>query len=203
MSSIWVNALLAATALASGVIFLLAAARRPAERLGCLAHALMGVGMAGMFSPWGDPVPAAGGALVFGLIAAWFAAAALRTGRLGMTESVHLVVGPAAMVLMYLTMGSVHGRSMHAGSMPAAAAPGQTGGSPLLSAVALALIGYFVWYAWILAARLPRPQGPSVDGVAVDGVAVAVRARVTTTQVVVGAHVVMCVLMALMFLGTV
>lgn len=204
MSSTWVNALLAATSLVVGAIFLRTAARRSHERLPCLAPALMGIGMAGMFSPWGDPVPATAGTLVFVVIAAWFGAQALRTGRLRLTESVHLVVGPAAMVLMYQTMGATTAGSdvtemadpAHAGHSMTMGGSG--GGSPLLSALALALIGYFVWYAWILAGRLPQTTAP-----ASDGAAVVVRTRVTTVQVVIGAHVVMCVLMAVMFLGSV
>lgn len=202
MGSTWVNALLAVIALGTGVVFLLAAGRRPAEHLGCLAHALMGFGMAGMFSPWGDPVPPAVGAVVFVVVAAWFAAKLLRNGRLGLTESTHLVVGPAAMVLMYLT--PMNHRPTDAAMVdPAHAghtmAMGGAGGSPLLSAVALGLMGYFVWYAWILAGRLRRPAPIAPGG---GAVAVSTRAG-TLTRVVVGAHVVMCVLMAVMFLGAV
>ncbi len=205
MGSTWVNALLAVISLGTGVIFLLAAARRPNERLGCLAHALMGFGMAGMFSPWGDPVPPVAGALVFVVIAAWFGAQLLRTGRVGLTESTHLVVGPAAMVLMYLTMGSMSaGPADTTMADPAhvghTMAMGGAGGSPGLSAVALGLMGYFVWYAWILSGRLRRPAPPAAGG---SAVAVSTHTRVTTVQIVVGAHVVMCVLMAVMFLGAV
>ncbi|MBN9098594.1 MULTISPECIES: DUF5134 domain-containing protein [unclassified Pseudonocardia] len=203
MGSTWVNALLAGIGLGAGAVFLLAAARRPAQRPGCLAHALMGLGMAGMFSPWGDPVPPVAGALVFVVVAAWFAAALLRTGRVGLTESTHLVVGPAAMVLMYLVpMG--HAPTDTTVVDPAHAGHTMTmgggGGSPWLSAVALGLTGYFVWYAWILAGRL-RPAAPTASGGGT--VAVAAPALATGTRIVVGAHVVMCGLMAVMFLGSV
>lgn len=195
MGSTWVNALLAGTGLGTGLIFLLAAARRPAAHLGCLAHALMGFGMAGMFSPWGDPVPPAAGAAVFAVLTAWFGARLVRTGRLGLTESTHLVLGPAAMVLMYL---SPMGHRAPDATEPAQAGHAMAmggGGSPWLSALALGLMGYFVWYAWTLAGRLRVPPEPGVGPVAV--------ATRPFTQVVVGAHVVMCVLMAVMFLGAV
>ena len=38
----------------------------------------MGVAMAGMFSPWGDPVPVWIGAVGFTVLGAWFAALGLR-----------------------------------------------------------------------------------------------------------------------------
>ena len=38
----------------------------------------MGVAMAGMFSPWGDPVPARAGIVAFSVLGAWFAALVLR-----------------------------------------------------------------------------------------------------------------------------
>jgi hypothetical protein len=201
----WVNALLAVISLGTGVVFVQAAARRPAGRFCFLAHALMGLGMAGMFSPWGDPVRPGAGALVFVVIAAWFGAQLLRTGRVGPTGSIHLVVGPAAMVLMYLTMGSMGSGDMAGMTMadPAHAGHSMTmgggGGSPLLSAVSLGLVGYFAWYAWLLSASLRRPVAPTSN----DATVAVAAPAVVTTRVVVGAHVAMCVLMAVMFLGAI
>jgi hypothetical protein len=193
MGSTWVNALLSAISLGTAGVFVIAATRRPAGRPSCLAHALMGIGMAGMFSPWGDPVPTVVGALGFTVVAAGFGARLLRSGRQACIDSAHLVVGPLAMVFMYVAMGPTT-EPMHVGHAMA-----MSGRSWWISATALGLMGYFVWYAWTLIGRLRGPA-PAVSG---NGAVAVSTPAVTLAGIVVGAHVMMCTLMAVMFLGAV
>ena len=54
----------------AGVMAAAALGRRE-DRSACLAHAAMSLGMAGMFAPWGDPVPGPVGAVIFAVIGAW------------------------------------------------------------------------------------------------------------------------------------
>jgi hypothetical protein len=160
---------------------------RPAQ----LAHAAMGVGMAGMFSPWGDPLPARLGLAAFAVLGAWFAAAALRGDRAD-DGAVHLAVSSAAMALMYL----LHGHAApagpgaaggpHAGHVAAGGAAGL-----VVTPLALLLAGYFGWHAWICVHQARGPAGGAAG-------AVAVRAGTRAEPLVHGA---MSVLMAAMFLG--
>lgn len=98
-----------------------------ADPQGEASHAAMGVGMAAMFSPVGDPVPSPVWIALFALCGAWAGAAALRTpaGPLR-SEAVHHVVGGGAMVFM-LSVGH--------GDAPAPA-----------SVAAIVLAGYFGWH---------------------------------------------------------
>jgi hypothetical protein len=161
------------------------------DRGASAAHALMAAAMAGMFWPAVDVLPAAVGALVFGLLAAWFAAVRLRRGGRGVDEPTHLAIGSAAMVVMYLGTHAVSpaadggGHGAHGGHTA-------TVGSGWLPAVALALVlaGYFVWHAWETASAA-RPSGPAAPG----------RTGVLTGTPRTAAHVVLDGLMAAMFLG--
>jgi len=70
-------ALLATLSLGVAVVF--AGFVRPrCGRLAAATHTLMGLGMAAMFSPWGDPVPPLVGAVVFAALALWFGTRLLR-----------------------------------------------------------------------------------------------------------------------------
>jgi Domain of unknown function (DUF5134) len=185
---LWVASLSAA-----GVVGVHAAVTATDRAAGAL-HVLMGLGMAGMFSPWGDPVPPAAGAALFAVAAAWFLARLLRAGGSG--EVLHLVVGSAAMVLMYLTAplsGATPGGGHvgHAGHSGAVA--GGSGGW-LLPVVALGLAGYFAWYAWDVLRR-PEDMRPEGTGITVGGAVVV--ARPVGIEPV--AHAVLSAVMATMF----
>jgi Domain of unknown function (DUF5134) len=187
------TALAALLCLGTGLTCLALAATGVGDRPAQLTHAVMGVAMAGMFSPWGDPLPAWAGAVGFAVLGAWFVAAVLRGAR---DQAVHLAISSAAMVLMYLT---------HHHGATAAGAPGSgphaghvmTGGGPtglLVMPLTLVLAGYFVWHAWTCVdrARCTR-TGPDS----------AARATATRPRVEPVVHGVMSALMAAMFLGVV
>lgn len=181
----WLGGVFALLSLVVAGVMVVAAAGRRGDRTACLAHAAMALGMAGMFAPWGDPVPAPVGAVVFAVIGAWFAARRLR-GEQADGDAPHLVVGPAAMIVMYLGMDHHAvaatpdgGTAGHAGHGPALA--GGSGG-PVLAALLLALAGYFVWHTWATAVRAPGASAPGRSPVRIG-------------------HVVMSALMAVMLFG--
>lgn len=183
--SAWLGGLLTVTSLLAAGVLAVAARGRRGDRPACLAHATMSLGMAGMFAPWGDPVPAAVGVATFALIGAWFAARLLRRAAGSGADALHLVVGPAAMILMYGT--HEHGTGMadpapdgsgHAGHGSALTSDG---GSLPLTVLTLGLAAYFGWHAWTSAA----PAGGQRD----------------EWSSIRFAHVVMSVLMAAMLLG--
>jgi hypothetical protein len=142
----WLRAVAAVISLGAGLSCLVLATRvgdRPAR----LTHAAMGVAMAGMFSPCGDPVPAWAGALGFTVVGAWFAALVLR-GDPSARGALHLAIASGGTALMYL---------LH--RHPAAPVPGDGhatgGGVPVLLVVPLALLlaGYFGWHVWTCVER--------------------------------------------------
>ncbi len=216
MSSDWTDVIMAAASGVVAVVFLVAAVRAHCERLACLAHAAMGLGMVGTFVPALDVVPGPAGALVFAAIAAWFLGRWLR-GHLpagGRGEAAHVVIAPAAMAVMYLEMGgAADGGTMDAAMGSGSGTAMSTGsGSPLLGAGLLVLVAYFLWYTGVLARRLIRTESgdgdrPGVVGPAPSGAAMVTVApggtRSVAAEVVTVAHVVMCVLMAVMFLGSI
>ena len=122
----------------------LAHVRRPGDRTVPLAHALTALAMAGMFSPWGDPVPPGPGAVAFATAAVWFAFRAVRR-----RSPPHVAVATAAMALMYLDGGGTG----HAG---------HGSGGLLPVALAVAAAGYFGWHAWVSVERA-RPAGPRTE----------------------------------------
>lgn len=197
IGSTWWNGLLVVASLALGMVFLARAVLTDRDRAACGAHALMGLAMAGMFWPSGDPTPAAAGALVFALIGAWFAAGWLRSGSGRLDGPAHVVIGSAAMVLMYLIhRGGAHVGSGDAGHALHGGGAASTGGSgALLAAAGLVFTGYFVWHAWELLTR----RGER-DGTAASPGTTALRDRLRTEP---AAHVGMSLLMAVMFLGTI
>ena len=169
---------------------LMLALARIGDRTGQLTHAAMGVAMAGMFSPWGDPLPAWTGIVGFTVLGAWFAAAVLRRDRAATTAQ-HLAISCAAMVVMYLMHGhheAAAGSGHHAGHAG-------MGGGPNLAVLPLALVlaGYFVWHTWTCVDRARVTPGS-------PGGTTRTRPAVRVEPV---AHGVMSALMAAMFLGVV
>lgn len=166
------------------------------------SHAAMGVGMAAMFSPFGDPVPAPVWIGVFTLCGAWFAADALRSpaGR-RRDDAVHHVIGSGAMLFMLLGGhgGGVAGTgAAHAGHVGHGGGP--EGGIGVSSVVALVLAGYFVWHVLRCGDRL---RTADCDGAPAEG-SLAVRTHLLRdVRTVTLAHVVMAVAMAVMLLGMV
>jgi hypothetical protein len=185
----WVSGGLAAVCLGVGLLHLLRAALRREDVAGELSHAAMGVGMAAMFSPLGNPVPGPVWTVVFGLCLAWFGGAVVRSRTVG-GDAGHHVVGSGAMLLMLAAGHSAHGR-------------GAEGTLGLASVAALALTGYFAWHALRCADRCRRPE-PAAH--APDSGTVALRAPSLSfgaPQTAAAAHLVMAVAMAVMLLGMV
>jgi Domain of unknown function (DUF5134) len=172
------GALLATLSIAVAGVFAACVARPRCGRSAAAAHALMGLGMAAMFSPWGDPVPPLVGAGVFAAVAAWFGGRLARGVPAGPGGAAHLVVAPAAMAAMYLSHGF--------GGHHAAAVT--------LAAVWLALAGYFGWHATASAGRARQAW----TGGQATGAVLAPPARRLCVEP--GAHVVMSGLMVAMFL---
>jgi hypothetical protein len=124
------------------------------------SHGVMSLGMAAMFWPWGNPVPALYWQVLFGVAAAWFAARLLRRGARSVTipqpergrdADLHHVLGSVAMVYMLAAVPAGHGvaHSMH---MSGISGPGIE-----LPALAWAFVGYFLVSAVWLGARLVEP----------------------------------------------
>ena len=179
VATVWSGSL-ALLSLCAGAVLVAAALAHPDERPAQLAHGVMGLAMGGMFSPLGDPVPAAVGILTFAAIAGWFAVRVLRR-QPPVAQAGHVVVASVAMVLMYVTQhggGSGGGHGDHAAASAGPAVDGTE--SPVAMALALALTGYFVWHAWDSGIR-----------------------RWSTVWSVPAAHVVLSGLMAVMCLGAV
>jgi len=169
------GALPATLSLAVAAVFAVFVVRPHCSRMSAGAHALMGLGMAAMFSPWGDPVPPLAGAGLFAAVAAWFGGRLLRGVPAGPGGAAHLVVAPAAMAAMYLShIGGGH----HAESVAVAA-------------LWLGLAGYFGWHTVTSAVRV---QQLPMRGA---GVGTVIAPPIRRLWV---AHVVMSGLMAAMFL---
>jgi hypothetical protein len=172
------GALLATLSLAVGAAFAVFVVRPHCGRLAAGAHTLMGLGMAAMFSPWGDPVPPLVGAGMFAAVAAWFGGRLLRGVPAGPGGAAHLVVAPAAMAAMYLS----HVRGGHHVE------------SVAVAALWLGLAGYFGWHAATSAVRVQQAR---LRGAAVGAVLAPPTRRLWVEP---SAHVVMSGLMAAMFL---
>jgi hypothetical protein len=123
------------------------------------SHGVMSLGMAAMFWPWGNPVPALYWQVLFGIAAAWFTVRLLRRGARSATipqsgphrGDLHHVLGSLAMVYMLAAVPAVHGVA-HGMHMPGMSVPGIA-----LPALAWALVGYFLVSAVWLSARLVEP----------------------------------------------
>jgi hypothetical protein len=203
----WLSGLLALLCLAVAALHLarLAVSAKafgdvPGGPVGEVSHATMALGMAAMFSPLGDPVPAPVWTVAFVLCGAWFAAVALRTRSFG-GDAGHHVVGSAAMLFMLLT-GHSHtevGGSAEAGHA-AHHGGGDGGGVGLVAVAAILLAGYFAWHALRCSDRLRVDAGP-VTATA-GAAAVAQRTGVLrSARTAALAHVLMAVAMTVMLLA--
>jgi hypothetical protein len=97
----WVSGALAIGCLAVGVLHLFRLAVLRGDVAGEASYAAMGIGMAAMFSPVGDPVPAPVWIAVFICCGMWVV---LRGGA----DVAHHVVGSATMLFMLIS-GHAHG----------------------------------------------------------------------------------------------
>ena len=196
-SSAW-TVVAAALCLGTGVTCLALAATGVGDRAAQLTHAVMGVAMAGMFSPWGDPVPGWIGALLFTVVGAWFVAAALRRTGIGRAAR-HLAISSVAMVLMYLMHHHPDGMPGAAGSGAHAGHAMAGGGTSSLVVLPLALVlsGYFVWHTWTCVERSWSRVATCTPATAPADARTAVRSTARLEPV---AHGVMSALMAAMFL---
>jgi hypothetical protein len=114
------------------------------------SHGLMSLGMAAMFWPWGNPVPALYWQVLFSIIAAWFAVRLLRGGAQSVVipqpdpdraADLHHLLGSLAMV--YMLAGIPGGHHMAHGIA--------------LPVLAWAFVAYFLVFAVWLGARLVTP----------------------------------------------
>jgi putative Mn2+ efflux pump MntP len=189
--------------LGTGITCLALAAAAVGDRAAQLTHAVMGLAMAGMFSPWGDPVPGWIGAVLFTVLGAWFVAAALSRHRIGRAAH-HLAISSVAMVLMYLMNHHAGGASGTAGSGAHAGHAMAGGGtaSLLVMPLALVLAGYFVWHTWTCVERCRSAVAPCSTGSETGAIAGRTSAR-NTARIEPVAHGVMSALMAAMFLSAI
>lgn len=185
-----VTGALALCCLALGVLHLLRLALRRAEPAGEASHAAMCVGMAAMFSPLGDPVPAPVWVAIFGACLAWFGVVVLRA-RSMRGEPGHHVVGSGAMLFMVLA-----GHTDHVGH------GGHASGFTATSIAAILLAGYFAWHVLRCTDRL-RVAVTRPAAVATVGGPVLVLPAIGTPRVAAVAHIVMAVGMTVMLLGMV
>ena len=193
--------LAAALCLGTGVTCVALAAAGVGDRAAQLTHAVMGVAMAGMFSPWGDPVPGWIGAVLFTVLGAWFVAAAVRRDRIGRAAH-HLAISSVAMVLMYLLHHHPDGMSGGVGSGAHAGHAMAGGGTSSLVVLPLALVlaGYFVWHTWTCVERSRAPVPTCSTGTPPADARTGAR---TTARLEPVAHGVMSALMAAMFLAAI
>jgi hypothetical protein len=178
----WVSGGLALACLGVGLLHLFRMVVLRQDVAGELSHAAMGLGMAAMFSPLGNPVPGPVWTVVFTLGVVWFGGAVARSWTFG-GDAGHHVVGSGAMLLMLAAGHSAHGH-------------GAAGTLGLASVVALGLTGYFAWHALRCADGCRRPEP--------DAAPVAVRTRaLEAPRLAAGAQLVTAAAMAVMLLGMV
>jgi hypothetical protein len=114
-----------------------------------LANVLMGIAMAGMFTPNLTTLPNVAWEVVFGLLTAWFAYRAWADARgvRGMAAdrcTLH-VVHSAAMLYAFLALGTAHSGGAGMGGMGGSAAMPTLSYPTLAGAFVLLLVGYSVW----------------------------------------------------------
>ena len=182
MGSQVIDILLAAVCLGIGVLHLGTSAGRRGE---AVAHGVMGLGMAAMFVPSLDPMPAGAWIAVFAALGVWAAAAALReSDRDGRGVHVHHFVGAAAMMFMVLTPAHQHG-----------GVGGPDGSSLLLAIVAL---GFTAWFLADVARMLTNPAPPVPEK---RGRPVPITPRATLLRLLRPARVAMSAAMAVMLVA--
>ncbi len=162
--AVWVRGVFAAVVAAVALLCAarLLASRRDASGAGCrtdrssdASHGVMGLGMAAMFWPGGNPVPALYWQVLFSIAAGWFAVRLLRRVRPAAIQrpgpdagtDLHHVLGSLAMVYMLAAVPAAHGMDMPGAGHPGIALP----------ALAWVLVGYFLVFAVRLGAQLVEP----------------------------------------------
>jgi hypothetical protein len=159
---------LAVVCLAAGLVHVLRLVVLRRDVLGEISYAAMGLGMAAMFSPLGNPLPTAAWSAVFGVCAGWFAVRVLRGAGLRGEASHHVVCGGAMLFMLAVghPAGALGGHAAHGST-------GAVGGAvALVSATAMLLAGYFAWHALRCVDRTHPPREPSAG----SDTAVALRA---------------------------
>jgi hypothetical protein len=205
----WLHGVLAALSLAVGLLHLLRLATRRRDVVLEASYAAMGLGMAAMYSPVGDPVPVPVWAALFLLCAGWSGGLIVRDrspGALG-GEALHFVVGSAAMLFMLgadrQAGGTAGGHAAHV-----VGAPGMAG---IASAVAIVFAAYFVLHVLRCVDRL-RASRLETPAVAPPQPGDASRARTSTAlraptaahcsrTAPAAAHLLMTTIMAVMLIG--
>jgi hypothetical protein len=124
-----------------------------------LAHVLMGVGMAVMVSPVGGPLPHAGWATVFFLLAVWFAGAWLLARGTPVPDwhgsTLHHALGAAAMFYLMVASRNEH---MDMGAAWSSGPSMHATGSIAVPVLGWLLAGYLLVHAGRIAwVALPRP----------------------------------------------
>ncbi|MGH3883507.1 MAG: DUF5134 domain-containing protein [Pseudonocardiaceae bacterium] len=205
-SAVWVGWVFAAVFAGLALFFAvrLFASRRGASNNDPSAdgsHAVMSAGMAAMFWPWGNPVPALYWQVLFSIAAAWFAVRLLRRYArsatilqpgLGRGADLHHVLGNLAMVYMLAAVPAGHGVA-HSAHIPESA-PGIA-----LPALAWAFVAYFLVFAVWSGARLIEPVGiVAATSAGAGSLSDGPRGVVTSPHVLGSSHVVMGIGMSYM-----
>lgn len=164
------------------------------------SHGVMSVGMAAMFSPWGNsvlgnPVSALSWQVLFSVAAAWFAVRLLRPAArsallqpgLGRGTDLHHVLGNLAMVYMLAAVPAGHGAA-HSAHIPGISAPGIA-----VPALAWAFVAYFLVFSVWSGARSVEPVSAGAAALS-DGP----RGVVTSPHLLGSSHVVMGIGMSYM-----
>jgi hypothetical protein len=196
----WLSGILAVVCLVVGLFHLARLAVRRQDVASELAHAVMGLGMAAMFSPLGNPVPAPVWTVLFALLGLWFAGAVLYSRTFG-GAATHHVIGSGAMLFMLAAGHAAPAAdpAAHAGHAAHGGGTAETLG--MASAVALVLAGYFAWHA-LRCSEAFRQAEPAAPGPSVVSVRAPAR-PLHDQQLAAVAHVVMAVAMAVMLFGMV
>lgn len=152
VSEVWMSGVFAAVFAVMALFFtvrLLGAGRETTgddgkpDRTADVSHGVMSLGMAAMFSPWGNPVPALYWQVLFGMAAAWFAVRLFRRGA-----DLHHLLGNLAMVYMLAAVPAGH-HITHGADLP--------GPGIAMPGLAWAFVGYFLTFAVWLGTRLVAP----------------------------------------------
>lgn len=201
---------LAAAAVHLARLVLAGAGQRP-DRLGEAAHVVMGAGMAAMFAPAADPVPAPVWVALFAVVGLWFGAVAVRVGDWA-GSATHHAVGAVAMLLMLLG-GHDHAPAADGEHAGHAAHGGGVAGFGWTTIASVLLAGYFVWHLWRVlgvwssgpsrAAEPAAATGPAAPVGTVVRAGPSLRTALLPADALAAALVVMSGSMAAMLLGLV
>lgn len=171
-----------------------------------VAHALMGIAMAGMFAPSLATLPNAAWGVIFGVATAWFAGRAWLEARAHGVRGVlagrcmlHLVHS-TAMLYMFLALSAPVAGSGMAGMSMSGSAMDTLRYPTLAGLLALLLIGYSVWDVDQLSGKrfsLALAEGP-VTAAAASGPRPAARGFLLAPATQAGWQVVLGISMALM-----